>query len=371
MEKIHLNNYEAWFLDYLEGRLHAEEVAELMLFLEKHPELKALLEEVEPIAIDLPATSTPFAGKEKLKKPVITLENYPAFFVDAGDGTLDADTQLAVTYFLKAHPELELEYKACTTIRLVPDTRIVFEGKQKLYKKTAVSNPEQVQETAEGERKGRIFWLPAYNYLAVAASFALLLGVWFLNAPSTRLSPAPSFGIAGVVIPPVPVSPSNEAPRQHPAALAPSVNNQLAVFHPNAGKQMVQAVSAPVVMAYMDRESFSQTLPVFFQAEEELPMNAVAVQSEPAPLSAEAPNQELLSLKDFAAKKLLEQFGADGLSSPGKKHTGWEMAKVAARGFNRVSGRKIKIKERYDADGELVSYALNGGGLEYAHAIKK
>ena len=45
MEKIDLNNYEAYFLDLMEGTLSAEEKHDLFAFLELHPELKAEMEE--------------------------------------------------------------------------------------------------------------------------------------------------------------------------------------------------------------------------------------------------------------------------------------------------------------------------------------
>ena len=44
MSNINRNNYEAFLLDYVEQNLTAELVAELMLFLEQNPDLKAELE---------------------------------------------------------------------------------------------------------------------------------------------------------------------------------------------------------------------------------------------------------------------------------------------------------------------------------------
>ena len=42
---IHINNYEAFFIDYLEGTLSSELVQELNSFLRIHPELKVELED--------------------------------------------------------------------------------------------------------------------------------------------------------------------------------------------------------------------------------------------------------------------------------------------------------------------------------------
>ena len=51
--KINLHNYEAVFLDYYEGNLSAEDVSELLLFLENHPELKEDFESFENIVLVL------------------------------------------------------------------------------------------------------------------------------------------------------------------------------------------------------------------------------------------------------------------------------------------------------------------------------
>jgi hypothetical protein len=40
MNRINFSNYEAWLLDYAEGNLSAEDTAELLLFMEQHPELQ-------------------------------------------------------------------------------------------------------------------------------------------------------------------------------------------------------------------------------------------------------------------------------------------------------------------------------------------
>ncbi|HRN42346.1 MAG TPA: hypothetical protein PK649_09780, partial [Vicingus sp.] len=47
MSYINKNNYEAFLLDYVEQNLSPEMVAELMLFLEQNPDLKAELDEYE------------------------------------------------------------------------------------------------------------------------------------------------------------------------------------------------------------------------------------------------------------------------------------------------------------------------------------
>ncbi len=67
--EINKNNYEAFFLDYYDGNLPAEQVAVLLLFVEQHPELKEEFESFENITLeDLPSIG--FDNKSSLKKEI-------------------------------------------------------------------------------------------------------------------------------------------------------------------------------------------------------------------------------------------------------------------------------------------------------------
>ena len=67
MNNINKNNYEAWFLDYSEGNLNQEQIAELLLFVENNPELKETFNEFEIIPLN---SSASLSSNEKndLKK---------------------------------------------------------------------------------------------------------------------------------------------------------------------------------------------------------------------------------------------------------------------------------------------------------------
>jgi hypothetical protein len=65
--KINLQNYEEYFVRFLDGDLPSEEVAEVKLFLQRHPGLNAELNAFK--ATMLPADENIFfPGKELLKK---------------------------------------------------------------------------------------------------------------------------------------------------------------------------------------------------------------------------------------------------------------------------------------------------------------
>ena len=92
MEKINLNNYEAFFLDYAEGNLPAEQVAMLEDFLNTHPHLRKELEQFDMIT--LPGLQPQPQDWKDLKKPdVQTLETNSAlrgeFFFRAAEKDLN------------------------------------------------------------------------------------------------------------------------------------------------------------------------------------------------------------------------------------------------------------------------------------------
>jgi hypothetical protein len=64
---INRENYEAYLLDYFEKELDPATVAELMLFLELNPDLKADFEEFENISL-VPDTNIGFPTNTALKK---------------------------------------------------------------------------------------------------------------------------------------------------------------------------------------------------------------------------------------------------------------------------------------------------------------
>ena len=64
--KITRDNYEPFFLDYLEGNLDENKIDQFLDFLEKNPDLKEELQLFEHV--NLPEEHFDFSGKESLYK---------------------------------------------------------------------------------------------------------------------------------------------------------------------------------------------------------------------------------------------------------------------------------------------------------------
>lgn len=131
---INKNNYEAFFLDYHEGTLSAQQVADLFLFLSLHPELKKEFEEFEHIVLE-DLSAPVFENKDLLKKN-ITADNREDYFIRAVEGTLHPSELKILEDFLAKHPEYQAEFILFKKTKLHANTSVVFESKDNLKQLT-------------------------------------------------------------------------------------------------------------------------------------------------------------------------------------------------------------------------------------------
>lgn len=160
--KIDLTNYESWFLDYYEGTLSAEKVAELFLFLEQHINLKNEFERFELITLDEVNSVEIFENKIDLKK-----NNVPSFttidewLIMELEGDLNLQQRIALLNFLSVHPQYSVARNLYQQTKMKADLSIQFDNKSVLLKRVIGQVPS-----------ARIWY-------AVAASILLLIGAWF------------------------------------------------------------------------------------------------------------------------------------------------------------------------------------------------
>lgn len=148
--EINRNNYEVFFIDYLDGNLSPEMVANLLLFLEHNPDLKEEFEGLDDISVTEEEVIPIAIGidfKESLKKPVrkilITKENYEEYFIASLEGDLPKKEQKELVNFLMKNPELSKEFKLFKHTFLAPETKIQFSNKSSL-KKTIVETVGEI-----------------------------------------------------------------------------------------------------------------------------------------------------------------------------------------------------------------------------------
>lgn len=157
-------NYESFYLDFLEGNLSEQDTNALLAFLDQHPELK-LEEDPEWITLsDQETISMDASFKNSLKFPdtseVISLETIDTFLIASVEGLLTPDKQAELEQFIQHNPQFLSELTWYQRTRLQADTSVVFANKAQL------------------KRGG--FIVPMWTkYAAVAASLAWL--IWMID----------------------------------------------------------------------------------------------------------------------------------------------------------------------------------------------
>ena len=166
--EINRDNYEMFFLLYADNELDRAAKEAVEAFVASHADLREELNVL--LQTRLPADETvAFLHKELLYKTstapsFINMHNYEEYFVLYADGELNAEEQRAVEDFIGKYPQKKGELDLLQSVKLQPDSSIVFPGKASLYR---------TEKT-----KARIVAIPWQRMVAAASIIAIGLWVW-------------------------------------------------------------------------------------------------------------------------------------------------------------------------------------------------
>jgi hypothetical protein len=173
MNIIDRNNYEEYFLLYIDDELTAAERKAVEDFVVTHPDLKIELEMLERST--LPADHIVFHDKDSLLKNsslLINTNNYEEYFVLYADDELNNEQKDSVEQFVFRYPQYQAEFELIQKARLQPDNHLVFPDKSLLYR------------TEEEDEK--VFVLPWGKIAAAAIVLIFLSGLsWFFLSDKT------------------------------------------------------------------------------------------------------------------------------------------------------------------------------------------
>lgn len=173
MMTINRNNYEHYFLLWVDGELSPEEMVAVERFIAEHPDLAeelALLQDTKLV----PEAQIIFSGKEQLlKQPSneITFTNYESWFLLFIDNELSLADRQKVELFVLQHPNLQAEFQLLVQTKLAHE-EWVFKNKELLYKKE--------------DQKRPVVFMRWMRYAAAAAVIGLIATVWMI-APTNQL----------------------------------------------------------------------------------------------------------------------------------------------------------------------------------------
>lgn len=130
--KINRNNYEAYFIDYLEGNLDERLVDDFIEFLQNNPDLKEELSLFESISIETENIS--FNKKENLYKEKYDLDNeFNQAAIAALEDDISEKEKAEFDKYILAHPKKQKDIVLFGKTKLQPDESILFNKKNTLY----------------------------------------------------------------------------------------------------------------------------------------------------------------------------------------------------------------------------------------------
>jgi len=140
MERISIFNYEAFYLDFLEGNLSKEDTVLLQEFLEANPDLK--MQDESLIGFDTEEIVLDSSSKEQLKQSSmedeITTENVSFFMISDAEGLLDGSKSKELELFIGHDKQLAREKELYAKVYFKPDESVVFADKDSLKRKSTI-----------------------------------------------------------------------------------------------------------------------------------------------------------------------------------------------------------------------------------------
>jgi hypothetical protein len=132
---INRNNYEEFFLMYVDDELNTQQRAEVEMFVQQNADLRSEFEMLLQTKLD-GDEEVEFAHKTELLKikDSIGLDNYREYFLLYIDNELNESSREAVETFVLQHPQLQDEFTLLKQT-VLPQEKIHFYHKKSLYRK--------------------------------------------------------------------------------------------------------------------------------------------------------------------------------------------------------------------------------------------
>lgn len=414
---INRENYEIFFIDYLDGNLSPAGLEELVLFLQKNPDLEDELYSV--YHVKLPLSPEKFDNKLMLKKgqnPTMADNLWDELCVSFIEGQLNESeknllqqninpaNQNDFNLFLKTkiNPDKRITYPYAVLHKKIPDinesenpaeffehycidyieenldlrgkTRFenliaIHPSNQELYNKfskTKLKPDLEVQFDSKNALKHFTlsqFYQQAYiTYYAIAAAiiafFLLFPGVMENNQVIDNQKKIIS------------LVPATSYPEY--IALKYNAISNTSIEIPTPVLTHVPETIVNENSIVRDNHEISPIVAKTAMLEsraDEIHIKNVLYTQENQPTAerfATGKKAYAMSLKDYAGKVLNEELSKriETDINPVNKDkvlNGWTIAKIAVKGINSVAGTDIQLKGKHDHEGNLTAYSLNAG----------
>lgn len=137
--KINRNNCEAFFLDYYEGTLSEQQIAELFSFLKENPDLREVFESFNDVELDTEDLRTPDFSFLKKEESGDEHEQAAVWMAELADETITDESRGLLDAYLEKYPGKKADVELYRKTKLSADTEVVFPSADSLRKPVAIT----------------------------------------------------------------------------------------------------------------------------------------------------------------------------------------------------------------------------------------
>jgi hypothetical protein len=370
---ISKNNYEAYLLDYMEGRLSKEEQLLLRQFILDNPELG----DWEELSSELPELfpfTVVFTDKEQLLKQEIkpfkklNEVNYNDFFISFHEGLLSANEQQELETFLELNPFLQHDFDLYKKVYLKTDEKLIFPDKKKLM------------------RLAPVIGLGLIRNISIAASLLLLASIaWIWLQPVPEVISPEMVVIAPEVKAPVSEEIFYEA--ETTATFEPSANESTRAPLPETeiARQEISAfkpMEALPALAYMEAGQIKERpryngIPVMHHVSDRLLLAAVISGMD---LDEQTVNKTAFGrVFDNTVNRVLASFTPNKSTDKPDNVTDmisggfsfWDLAQAGVKTYNTLTDNDVQLVKATDEQGRISGMRFNSDKLNFNRSFDK
>ncbi|MCK4677430.1 MAG: hypothetical protein KAT48_04800 [Bacteroidales bacterium] len=383
------NNYEIFFLDYLEGTLKPDQVADLILFMEQNPDLKEEFNHLELVYLT-PDNNIQFENKQRLKKNIIVSvgvinhTNYHDYFIADLEGDLPKTDTLILHKFLAANPFLKPDFETYKKTVFIPDDTIVYRSKKHLKKNIIHWNRILYYSTGIAAAIVILLWLFAPSAFIMQKNQVLTES----TEPGTKITETPS---AVKPKPQIEIVESQEGGIQStdvtndesfPEEISNTKTEQVFI-HPD--QSHVELIAGEMVVINrlpgLHKKNKFKLVPdneienggiILREGKyhSDIQANTANAGEQMADDYIQAKQNNFKSLVGFAYAKIKNIFKKENEDTPNEAQFSlWSLADLGMYGISQATNGKLKLNRVEDENGHLIAYALVSDNLEISKII--
>ncbi len=367
---INSQNYEAYLLDLIEGRLRADEQRLLKAFIDSHPEYGNWEDFTEPLPA-LQASTVTMLDKEKLMvaetagAEMVNAENFDHFAIAWHEGLLNQEDKLAVEQFILQNPAYRKAFTQYGKVYLKADEALVYPDKESLFQRQKIA--------------------PFYAFsrnIAVAASILLLfgLGLWWQlqDRPAERLTSLPQLSaLSATTLETQIIVPKAELRTQTSQVYVSTAIPEETIrieqrFEPFESLAMNQStgINWTPAMALLYDDNI-QNMYYFFDGAAFL----ASLQAEETPAQKSVMGRIFANLTNKAQNKLqlgsaenLAQTNSNPTNKPGISL--WKVAEAGVRTYNVLTDNQVELKKITDSNGKIQAVRFDSESIDLTRTLR-